>query len=516
MRRPSLASSSLIIAGSYVVSNIAGFLARALMNARFGSGLETDAFWLAFRFPDLLFNLFASGALGSAFIPVFAGMLDRVHYTRAWRLTQRIASIVFGVVTLLAVLAAWRAEWLIGAFIAPQAAPELQALSASLMRLMLISTVIFSISGLLMGVLQSAGSFLAPALAPMLYKLGHVLGVLLLSERFGIYGAAIGVVFGALLHLLVQIPALIRVYREKPPVSIEATPNLRTDIRDVLGAMPWRMLGSGAVYLNNIVQSALVSGTRAAVNSLDTAFATLILPQAVIAQAISTALFPTISRHAARGERAEFGRTLAQALRIIIALSAPAAIGLIALGQPIIALLFQRGRFDPLASEQAGLALALYATGLVAHCVLELVTRAFYALKDNKPPVAAGVASVALNIVLTIALLPVLARMTPYAFVAVALANAIATTLETLLLYWMLLRRVPELGVRLAIVALGKSLLAALLMAVALLVWQQAVAPGIVSTLGALLLGALVYALAAWLLKSEELAWLLRRVRVLE
>jgi putative peptidoglycan lipid II flippase len=271
--------------------------------------------------------------------------------------------------------------------------------------------------------------------------------------------------------------------------------------------MPWRMIGSGAVQVNNLVQASLVSGVRGAINSLDTAFATLILPQAVIAQAISTALFPTISAHAARGDKVAFADTLTRAVRVIIALSAPATAGLIVLGQPIIALLFQRNAFTALDSERAGLALVAYATGLVGHSVLEIVTRAFYALKDNKPPVLFGVGSVIVNVVLSMALLPIAAHYTPHAFVAVALANAIATTLEAIILYVWLARREPALKLGGVWTALGKSALASIVMGLVLLAFRDFAPPGVLSTLAALLIGGAVYFATLFVLRSEELAY---------
>ena len=208
MRRPSLANASLVIAASYVVSNLAGFLARALINARFGAGIEQDAFRAAFNIPDLLFNLLAGGALASAFIPTYTGRLAKGERGLAWQLARRVALLVFVVIGVLAALATVFAPVLIAQFIAPGLPAEGQRLTASLMRIMLLSTVIFSVSGLLMGILQSNGRFLAPAIAPVLYNLGQIVGALLLTQSFGIHGLAYGVVLGALAHLLVQIPAL--------------------------------------------------------------------------------------------------------------------------------------------------------------------------------------------------------------------------------------------------------------------------------------------------------------------
>ncbi len=285
-----------------------------------------------------------------------------------------------------------------------------------------------------------------------------------------------------------------------------------SDLSFILRAMPLRMLGSGAVYVNNIVRDRLASGAMlGAVSALNGAFAIMILPQAVIAQAISTALFPTISAHAARGERAEFARAMTQAINIIMALSMPAAAGLIVLGQPLIALLFQRGQFDAQDTRQAALALSMYGVGLLGHCVLEIVTRAFYALKDNRLPVLLAVGSVCVNIALSLALLG--APWLPLNFMALALANSIATTLEAIALYAFLMRRAPELALRPTAIELAKSAAATAGMSAVALIGLANAGSGAIATLGTLLLAALAYFALAMLLKSELQGFVWRMLR---
>ncbi len=169
-----------------------------------------------------------------------------------------------------------------------------------------------------------------------------------------------------------------------------------------------------------------------ALSAVTYTFAIMILPQAAIAQAIGTVLFPSISAHAVKGERAEFVNTITRAINVIILLSAAATVGLIVLGQPLITLLFQRGRFDAQDTSEVAFALACFSVGLVAHSVLEVVTRGFYALKDTARPVALSVASMGLNVILSIVLVGVFRNAGWYAFGGLALANAIATWIETI------------------------------------------------------------------------------------
>jgi len=502
MRKPSLAGASLIIAASYVVSNLAGFAARAIVNARFGTDVEQDAFRLAFNIPDLLFNLLAGGALASAFIPTYTGRLAANEHAQARALALRVMLLTATIIGVVGALAALAAPTIVDAFVAPGLPAEGRALTAELMRIMLLSTLIFAVSGLCMGILQSNGNFLAPAIAPVLYNGGQIFGAAVLAVPFGAHGLAWGVVIGAVAHLLVQLPGVLRALRASPAAGAQT--HVSDDLRYILRVMPLRMIGSGAVYMNNIVRDNLASRVSAgAVSALNSAFATMILPQAVIAQAIGAALFPTISAHAARGDREAFANTLARATNVVIALAVPATAGLLVLGEPLIALLFQRGRFDAQASQAVGAALAMSGLGLVGHCVLELMTRAFYALKDNRPPVLLGVASVAVNIGLSLALLPIAAQWTSMPFIALAASNSIATTLETAVLFALLARRTPGLRVRGALLETARSLVASTGMALVALGVLRALGSGAPATIIALGAAVLAWLALAFALRSE-------------
>ncbi|WP_169238784.1 murein biosynthesis integral membrane protein MurJ [Candidatus Roseilinea sp. NK_OTU-006] len=525
MSRRSLARSAALVGGFYVLSNIAGFVARLLINARFGAGAEQDAFRAAFVIPDLMFNVLAGGALASAFIPVYVGRLSRGERDIAQRLARAVAQVVFGVLSALALIAAASAPALIHHVVARQFSPAQVALTASLMRIMLLATVIFGVSGLLMGVLQSNEAFLAPAIAPSLYQLGMILGATALSG-LGVYGLAVGVVLGALMHIGVQLPSLRSVLRLSSVAApahgagqnaSHATPRVdhavRSDLRQILTLMPPRMLGLGAVQLNNLVNTTLASGIPGGVSAFNNAFAILVLPIAVIGQAVGTALFPAISAHAARGEGASFATSFTRALNAVIALSLPAAVGLIILGQPLIRLLFERGAFDARSTEWVAFALALLAIGLPAHVALEVVTRAFYALKDSARPAMLAVFSVALNILLSVGLYQMFDRAGRLPFGGLALANALATILETLILYALLVRRAERIQPRSTWVAFGKSGLAALAMGITLWGWVRLAGDGAPATIAAIILGAAAYFGVALMLRSEEALFAARGAR---
>jgi putative peptidoglycan lipid II flippase len=526
MQARSLARAAVIVGVAYILSNLTGLGQRIIVTSRFGTSVEYDAFNAAFRIPDLLFNLLAGGALASAFIPTFTTRLSRNQQALAWRLAALVGLWVFIIMSAVAALAALLAPLLVKTLIAPGFDDAAVALTTSLMRMMLVSTVIFGVSGLLMGVLQSNNSFIAPAIAPSLYNFGIIFGALFLKGQ-GIYGVAQGVVLGAVLHLLVQIPALIKILRKAKgdgrlemgdssagPQSPTSTLDLRTDVRNVIRLMLPRIVGLGAVQVNLIVTVALASKMgEGAVSALNIAFATLILPQAVIAQATATVLFPTISAHAARGERAEFSSALTRAINIVITFSAPAAIGLILLGQPVIRMLFERNTFSTQSTTAVAFALVWYAVGLVGHSALEVVTRGFYALHDTLRPVILSVASMVLNVALSLILANVFSAHHQPPYGGLALANSIATALETLLLYALLARRVPELNMLQTVSASLKSALASAVMAVALIVWLRIAGDGNVAALLAIGIGAGVYLGVAWLLRSEETRFAVDMVR---
>ena len=531
MQARSLARAAVIVGLAYVLSNLTGLASRIILTSRFGTSAEYDAFNAAFRIPDLLFNLLAGGALASAFIPTFTARLSQDQRGLAWRLAASVAGLVFVILIVVAAVAALLAPVIIRTMIAPHFGDEQVALTAALMRVMLLSTIIFGVSGLLMGVLQSNNSFLAPAVAPSLYNVGIIFGATALSAQ-GIHGAAQGVVIGALLHLLIQLPALLSLLRKavaKPlpqsrPVSkgtssshdppLAPSHQLQQDIRNVVRLMLPRIIGLGAIQLNLIVNVNLASGMgEGAVSALNIAFATLILPQAVIAQATATVLFPTISAHAARGERAQFASTLTRAINIVIALSAPAAIGLIVLGQPLIRLLFERNTFTTQSTEAVAFALAWYAVGLVGHSVLEVVTRGFYALHDTYRPVILSVAAMALNVVLSLLLSDVFRSHRLMPFGGLALANSIATALETVVLYALLAQRAPELALGRTFVASIKSSLASAVMAVVLWLWLSIVGNGNVAALLGVGAGLAAYFGTAWLLRSDETRYAIDMVK---
>ncbi|RPJ19099.1 MAG: murein biosynthesis integral membrane protein MurJ [Chloroflexi bacterium] len=491
-------------------------LARSILVAgAFGASPELDAFTAANRVSETLFLLVAGGALGSAFIPVFTGLLTRNEKDPAWRLASALANAVTLTLSLLAVLMAIFAPQVVRYALAPGFAknPEIFALAVSLTRIQLISAVLFGLGGLIGGILNARQVFFIPALTPAMYQLGIIFGAVVLAPVMGIYGLAWGVVLGALAYVLVQIPTLIK---QKGNYSL--TLGLENpDVRTVILLMGPRLLGVAVVQLNFWVNIQLASQMGAgSVASLGFAFSLMIMAQAAIAQSVAIAAMPTFSAQHALGKRDEMRSSLAASLRGILLMALPASVGLIMLREPLIAFLYQRGKFDAEDTQLAAWALLWYAAGLVGHSVMEVLTRAFYAQHDTKTPVIIGTIAMALNVVFSFTFARMFSQIGWMPHGGLALANSLATALEATALFIFMRRRLN--GIEAKHIARGfiACALASLGMGVGLWLWLQAggslTRGSAVITLGGVLIGGIIYGIGIILLRVPEVQILMRAI----
>ena len=382
----------------------------------------------------------------------------------------------------------------------------MQQLTVQLMRLMLIPPIIFGISGVVMGILYAHQSFWLPGLAPSMYNLGIIAGSIVLAPTLGVFGLAIGAIFGALLHLLVQVPGLIKV---------KARYTARLAIRDpgvqeVMRLMLPRIFGVAVVQLNFLVETSLASLlSTGAVSALWYAWRVMLTPQGVVAQSVATAAFPTFADQYSRGQFQQLRSSLAATVRSILFIAIPASIGLLVLREPIIQLLFERGQFTETSTELVAAALGAFALGLIGHSGVEILARAFYALHDTKTPVLLGILALTLNLIISLAVINVLG------VIGLALANTIAITTEMVLLIVVIRKRLGGLDDRRVALSALKTTAAAVLMG--LVVWGflavTASASVVVRAFGGMLIGAGVFFVAAWLLRSEELHAVVGMVR---
>lgn len=503
-----IAQAAGLVMLAYVLSGVLGIVRQSAINAAFGAGVKLDAFIAAQRVPETLFVLVAGGALGSAFIPVFTRFLAKDDAAGAQRLANGVITLLCLVTAALAAGAFLLAVPIVDHLLLPNAPTLTQDLAVELMRIMLLTVIIFGISGLFMGVLNAHQHFLSPALAPSMYNIGLIIGALVFARGGNVHGLAWGAVLGSLLHMAVQIPALLRQrFRFRPAFSLNIP-----GVREVLLLMGPRVLGLGVVQVNFWVNTALASGMMAgSVTAVGVAFTLMFTVLGILGQSVGTAVFPTLSTLSATEDADDFRRTLAGALSSVLFLSIPAGIGLAVLSKPIVALLFERGAWT--ANDTAGTAwaLALFSVGLAGHTVLEVLVRAFYALHDTWTPVKVGMATMALNIALSLVLIRVFGYpdSTNFArgpFGGLALAMSIATAVESATLWIILRRRIGGIEERRVLGGAARTLVAALVMALAAggIVRLLPDAHVLIQVLGAMVSGAVVFWLVALLLDVDE------------
>jgi putative peptidoglycan lipid II flippase len=469
--------------------------------------VEATAYEIAKAFPETIFFIIAGGAIGSAFIPTFAAYFARDDESGAWRLFSAVINLITVAVTIVAVIAMILAPQIVTFFYGDNVAaqPELLDMTVRLMRIMLISPVIFGASGVIMGALNARQHFLLPALAPTVYNLGIIAGALILGPFVGTaMGLAIGTVIGAAGHLLIQIPALFQKHARYAFIFTLHDPG----VIKVLWLMAPRVLGQSFSEINKLLilfmTGSMALGTLPAFNA---AYRLIILPQGILGQALGIAAFPTLSTLAAKKEYDEMRRIISGSLRLLLFLGMPVTIALMMLRKPIITVLFQRGLFDAESTELVASALLLMSLGLVALLLLEVIARSFYALSDTLTPVLAGGVQVLLMITLTLWLRDtVFAQFGWQPLGALALGFSLSNYAEVIVLLWLLRRRLGGLNEAALISGFWRILLASLLMAGSIglvlsrlseeSMWSQLIFGG--------LTGTVVYLLASWLFRVEE------------
>jgi putative peptidoglycan lipid II flippase len=503
--RSPLARSAGIVAGAFVLSRVLGLTRDIILARLFGTGVEMSAYVSAFRLPDLLFLVIMAGSFGSAFIPVFAGLVGSGQKDDAWRLASTVLNLSALAMAAAGAFAFVFADPMVRTFVAPGAGEQATQLTVETMRVLLLSPVFLGLGIAAKGILEAQDRFTLPALAPVAYNLGAILGALLLARSMGIRGVAIGVIAGAIGHLLVQVPGLIATgLRWRPRIDLQA-PGL-AEVGRLLGP---RILGQAAFQVNFIVVTNLAwrSGPESA-SALNYAWQLLMLPHGVLALSISTVVFPTMARLFEAGDmtglRAAFGR----ALKPLLFLSLPAAIVLYFFPVPIVQAIFQGGAFDAGSTALVAPALAWFAVGLIAYAAVEVLTRAFYAMHDTRTPVTAGIVIIAINIAIGASLVD------RFGFPVLAFALSFSTAVEAAILLVILRRRLGGIDRGEAvwigrIVGCGAAMVAA--SAVLAGPVAAATAPGQAPRLVQWLLLAcvlatvgLVYVVAAWLLGVPE------------
>ena len=442
-----VARSSLLIACLFGLDKALGLLRQVVIGRQFGVGAQLDAFNASNNLPDLLFALISGGALAVALIPVLSQTLEEDGRRATWALFSRVANWAFLLTGTLAVVITLFAGPIVRSQIGivPGFSTELQSLVIQLMRLNLIATLVFSLSGLVMAGLQANQHFLLPALAPILYTCGQIFGATILAPAqgyrlagisfpgygLGIYGLAYGVILGACLHLAVQVPGLIRYgFRWSPRLGLD-----HPGLRRVARLMGPRILSLGAFHLVFIVQDNLASRIGiGSVTALAYGWMIMQVPETIIGTALGVAILPTLSEQFARGDDRAFEAAVGRAVRVLLALTAPTAAILIVVLRPLVAAGFH---FDPQGTELVVWASRAYLLGLVGHSLLEVAARSFYARQNARVPLAISALSTLVFVMAGIVL------YRPLGAAGIGLSNSLAFTFEALALLFLLSRRFP-------------------------------------------------------------------------
>jgi putative peptidoglycan lipid II flippase len=502
-RQHHIVSNTLLVGASFALAAVAGLLRNVVIARQFGIGAELDAYYAAFKLPDLLFTVVAGGALATAFIPVFTTFLAKDDLEGAWRLASAITNLAVLAVSGLAVAAALLAPWLVRTLVAPGFDAYQQAEVVSIMRLVLISTLVFSVSAVQGSVLNGFKHFLLPALAPVMYPLGIAAGALWLAPVWGIRGLAVSVVIGALLHLAVKVPGLAHYgFRWWPVIDLDSQA-----VRRVALLMGPRVLDLGVFHLTMLATANLASRLGAgSVSALEWGWGAMQLPETIIGTAFGLVALPTLADLAARGDVAGLRSTLGETLRMVIALTVPATCGLILLGRPLLQLLYQRGAFDAAATDAVFAALRFYALGLIGHSCLELAARTFFAQQDMVTPLLVATGSGVVNIALGLWL------MRPLGHGGLALANSLAVSAEVLVLLFILRSRLGGVEGWQTMNTLGRVSIATGLMGLAvagvMMLGRQAELGTFWTVAAGGVVGILAYGGSGLLLDVQALRWL--------
>lgn len=503
-----VAKAAGIVSAATMVSRVFGLVRDMVIAAFFGASWMTDAFWIAFRIPNMLRRLLGEGSLTISFVPVFTEYLEKKSKEEALELAQNVFTILSVILAVISVVGILISPIIVG-ILAPGfvSDPHKFGLTVFLNRLMFPYIFFIALVALCMGILNSFRHFTAPALSPVMLNIAMIGAALTLRPFFAepITSLAVGVLIGGVLQLAMQWPFLLKFgFKLKFRFNLQ-----HSGIRQIGRLILPAILGAGVTTINvaivgMILASLLPSGS---VTYLFYADRIMELPLGVFAIAIGTAALPSFSKHVSTGQIDELKSGIAFSLRLILFLTIPATVALMALNLPIISVLFQRGAFDVQAAVYTGQALFCYALGLWAFSVLRVFVSSFYSLQDSKWPLKAAVITLIANVIAGLIL------MYPLKHNGIALAGSISASVNVLVLAFVLKNKIGTYLDRAFFIAIFKIIISALVMLSAILLidfvmpWNTYAAfrSRLLYLLTAIFVGAVTFFLCAYLLKSPEM-----------
>jgi putative peptidoglycan lipid II flippase len=501
--REKLARAVGIITICMIFSRILGYMRDAMLYAQFSQGRLADIYNAAFSIPDFIYNILVGGALSSAFIPVFSRYLAKNQDDDAWLMASNLFNVMMILLSLFIGLAVLFTPQLVQILVPGFKKNDL-ALTVKLTRIMFIQTVLMGLSGVTVSILNSYKRFTSAALGSVFYNAAIVVVGAIFGPRLGIEAFSIGVVVGAGLNLLIQIPEMMHVgLRYKPLIDL-GNPGLRQVGKLVVPVVLGLSFAQFNLFVAQNMASGLPGGDLAA---LRTAQRLMQIPLGIFAVAIGTAVFPTMTEQVARNEWGPFRRTTSLGVRLTNYLTIPCAIGLVAIGMPMVRLLFQFGHFNAHNTWATASALKYYSFGIIGYSGALILTRAFYALQDTVTPVIVGIATVFFNRGLDLILIG------PLGHRGLALGYSLVGVINMLvLLIWLRVKSGQVDGKKMIVSGAGATLAAAVMGIAGYLVLNKLqMALGVASKLAqfeavgvTLAVSVLIYFLLSYLLKLEE------------
>ena len=470
-KQTSVARSAGIVSIAVMFSRLLGLLREMIFARYFGAGFLYDAYVVAFRIPNVLRDLFAEGALSVAFVKVFTDYQINKSEAEAWRLASLVLNLLAVILSVVCIIGIIFSHQFVN-LIADGFSPEKAALAATLTQIMFPFILLVALAAVAMGVLNTKGVFGIPASASTVFNVVSIIFGLGLaywlsgggwlssadknalpsdSAQWAIIGMAIGTLIGGAAQFLMQVPALFKVgFRFSPVLSF-------TDegVRKVVALMTPAILGTSAVQINVLINTYFVSQIEGAQGWLSYGFRLMQFPIGLFGVAVGTAAIPVLSRLASEGKIKEFRDTVSSSMNLVFLMTLPSACGLIVLGEPIVRLIYERGKFDATATSMTAVALAGYSIGLTGYAAIKILSPAFYALNDAKTPMIIAIASIGVNFVGSYILREWLAHygVTPdtphgYGHVGVALATSIVALVNFFALALMMRKRIRRLNGR--------------------------------------------------------------------
>jgi putative peptidoglycan lipid II flippase len=436
-----------VVGLAVMCSRILGLVREQIFAGLFGGGWAMDAFTVAFRTPNLLRDMFAEGALSTAFVTTFTKKISTEGDESAWKLASKVATLTIVFLSIITLMGIAIAPWLVK-FFAPGFDAEKAAMTVLLARIMYPFILLVSLAALAMGMLNARNVFGVPAMASSFFNIGSIIGGVSLGywldPGFGpkaTVGLAIGTLIGGAMQFGVQLPSLARAgFRFRPDFQWKDS-----GVKMILGLMGPAIIAASSVQVNVVINTMFASGLgNGPIFWLQIAFRLMQLPLGIFGVALGTVTLPVLARSIAEGKSVEFRENLAKGLRLAFLLTIPSTLGLIVLAEPIISVLYQHGRFGAHETAQAAAALKFYAVGLVAYSAMKVLVPAFYAMDRRKTPMHVSFVAIGVNLVLNW----LFTFQLGLGHRGLAFSTGCVALINFAILYWLMLRETKRLETR--------------------------------------------------------------------